>query len=208
MTVYNTSYSSIDEAWADSYLSPSLQKKQKKKKPPPQSDPICDLYAMGSTHYTDPDIVSYANRYSEMYDRHEKASFQHPMMDTGREKLPKVVEIDASDDPLAEYGAPVRDRAPPTSKRVEAQASQEARQERPLYEPEEDDEDEYATAAPPPRRKDPLRTSFFEEYEDDDFNKKNGSFNYFDIVLYVISGIILIFMMEQFVKIGSLLAQH
>lgn len=203
MTVYNTSYSSIDEAWADSYLSPSLQKKQKKKKPPPQSDPICDLYAMGTNHYTDTDIVSYANRYNEAYDqkfdKHEKARYQHPMMDTGREKLPKVVDIDVSDD--ISYGAPFN-----RDVKVVPKADQEAEPERPLYEPQDED-DEYAVAAPPPRRKDPMRRAeaLLESYEDDEFYKKNASFNYLDMALYVISGIILIFMMEQFVKIGALL---
>jgi hypothetical protein len=42
---------------------------------------------------------------------------------------------------------------------------------------------------------------YVEEYED----TKSGGFAFIDLLLYIVSGIILIFVMEQFVKIGILL---
>lgn len=58
------------------------------------------------------------------------------------------------------------------------------------------------------------RESFYDsDYEDEDsyFNsrkKKKGTYVYLDILLYVLSGIILIFLLEQFVKIGIHMQQQ
>lgn len=196
MTVINTSYSSIEEAWADNYLAPSLQKKPKKKRAPAQSDPICDLYDMGNNHYEESDIVSYANNF---YDKHEKAKYQKPRMQE-RERLPKVVDIDVSDD--VAYGAPVKEKQVRFA--VENDEEQSATKEdiKRMLEESDDDEDYIKGKA-----RERVIYDTKEYYEDDEsgFNQRDKSFSYFDIVLYIISGVILIFMMEQFVKIGTMM---
>ena len=201
MTVFNTTYSTIEEAWADSYLSPSLQKKPKKKKSieNPMSDPICDLYEMGNNSYDDSELVSYANKF---YEKHEKAKYQNAMMND-REKLPKVVDIDVSDD--IAFGAPFnrdvlkQQQDMPLDKQKNMNSNYIDRSKGVKY---EDDEDDII-----PQRREKILYDTREYYGDDDdeFGKKNQSFNYFDIALYIISGIILIFMMDQFVKIGMLM---
>lgn len=250
MTVFNTSYSTIEEAWADSYLSPSLQKKQKKKKnvetSSPMADPICELYEMGNNNkYDDSDIVSYANKF---YEKHEKARYQNAMMNN-REKLPKVVDVDVTDDiisgspynrdvkkQLAEkmdrkdfpynYEGRYQDRYNEdskyqTSKYQDSKHDDNIRQRR-HYDGNDDDnddnegynegyKDDYTEGDNEsvdimPRKRDKVQYDTREGYgDDDDFGNKNRSFNYFDIILYIISGVILIFMMEQFVKIGMLM---
>ncbi len=52
-----------------------------------------------------------------------------------------------------------------------------------------------------------VKEGYNDEYEDDDFNhpfskKKFSNLQILDLVLYVVSGIILIFLLEQFVRIG------
>lgn len=175
MTVFNTSYSSLDEAWGDSYLSPNLQKKSKKKKAPPATDPLCELYEMGNPHYQENDLISFANKY---YEQHEKANYQKPRMnaeEAPREPSPVYVDVD--------------------------------REERPEF-PEQD----YALekelhAANNVRDKDRMYFSAKEFYVNDGHvDERNQTFVWYDILLYIISGIILIFMMEQFVRIGTLMA--
>ena len=194
MTVTNTSYSTLEEAWADTYLSPSLQKKPKKKRSPesPMSDPICDLYEMGNNNnYDDSDIVSYANKF---YEKHEKAKYQKARMNE-REKLPKVVDIDVSDD--IAYGAPFNRKTAPPQKQVSFNDEE--------GEGDEEDIERYIEPTMRKREKVVYDTNEYYGEDDEDFNKRDQSFNYFDIFLYIISGIILIFMMDQFVKIGMLM---
>lgn len=197
MTVTNTSYSTLEEAWADTYLSPSLQKKSKKKRSPesPMSDPICDLYEMGNNNnYDDSDIVSYANKF---YEKHEKAKYQKPRMNE-REKLPKVVEVDSGVSDDIAYGAPFN-RAP---KNVTFNEDVEMDEEEDDNEKERDIE----RYIEPTRKRDKVMYDTNEYYgEEEEFKNRDQSFNYFDIFLYIISGVILIFMMDQFVKIGMLM---
>lgn len=232
MTVINTSYSSIEEAWADSYLSPSLQKKQKKKKtmekPNQVTDPICDLYEMGS-HYPEDDIVSYANKF---YDKHEKAKYQKALM-RDREKNPKVVEIDVSDD--MPYGAPTNRNLLVNKQHVDNEDQRvnsrryiddedyDTKVKKIYNYPEIDDDDasesssEYDFNEKPSQKqlrklpplnsqeRDKILYDTTEYYDDDGFQKKVEAFSYFDLILYILSGIILIFMMEQFVKLGMMI---
>ena len=184
----NTSYSTIEEAWADSYLSPTLQKKTKKKRASTQPDPICELYEMGNNHYDEYDIISYANQF---YEKHEKAKYQKPRMHE-REKLPKIVDIDVSDD--ISY--------PP----MQPEPASQPEEPKNMISYEDDSEDEVYEPSPRQTPRDNIIYDTKEYYDDNtDFGKKNQSFHVFDILLYITSGIILIFMMEQFVKIGTLL---
>lgn len=72
MTVFNTGYCTIDEAWGDLTSKP----KNKKKKAP--QDPICDLYEANtnSANYSDTDLVRFANEY---YDKYDKSKYQRNM---------------------------------------------------------------------------------------------------------------------------------
>lgn len=227
MTVYNTSYSSIDEAWGDSYLAPPLQKsKSKKKKQPPASDPICELYDMGSNAYTENDIVSYANKF---YEKHDKSKYQIPRMNT-REPGVKRVDFPVDDnDDYAYVDVPQMMNDEPTDelKRLymnshsmfEDQPAPKSASSSslPAPPPEPPSSSHVTEVVEVPREDIPstrnsLRNKILydtHEYyvgdDDPDFYKKNANFNHFDVILYVISGIILIFMMEQFVKIGTML---
>jgi hypothetical protein len=51
-----------------------------------------------------------------------------------------------------------------------------------------------------------LSNKYMKEYTTAHSSKSTESVNYIDLILYIISGIILIFMMEQFVKLGTQLA--
>lgn len=184
MTVFSTSYSSIDEVWENSYLSPKIQKKDKKKNV--RSDPICELYETGSS-YNENDLISYANKY---YEQHEKAKYQKPMMNMEaepREMNPKYIEVTG-------------DKAAPEvhyDSDVEQELNKRVFKEQRIETPSRD----YLLERDMAMSK-PVKEYFV---DDDDFEKRNNNFNLFDVVLYIISGIILIFMMEQFVKIGMLM---
>jgi hypothetical protein len=187
MTVLSTNYGYIEEVWSNQYLAPQLQKKPKKQRPPPQNDPICDLYEMGQNHYSESDIISYANSYN---DRPEKSKHQKGAMKK-REKV-KFADIDDTQDA---YEAVDVDE-PIVSKKEE---DFETYEEIPLEE------------MPAPRvqtqisKPPPMRPQMY-DVEGFEVEKRDGQFNYLDVALYIISGIILIFMMEQFVKIGAMLS--
>ena len=79
MTVFNTGYATIEEAWGD------ITKKKKKKS---QQDPICDLYEMkgNSSAYSETDLVNYA---------YDKTKSQRPVKDR---PVKKHVEYDYDQD--------------------------------------------------------------------------------------------------------------
>lgn len=78
MTVINTSYCSIEEAWGDMTTPPPSKRKdvqQKKKRMQPQ-DPICELYenkVKNQSYGSETDLVRFANEYSD------KSRFQRSM---------------------------------------------------------------------------------------------------------------------------------
>lgn len=204
MTVTSTNYSSLDEVWGDSFNVPSAQaqsasasptrpKKEKRRK---GQDPICDLYEMGNNNgYNDNDIVSYANNYFEKYD---KTPYQRTMNN--------ATAVAASDDTM------IRER--PQREVVISNA-------RDTYDVTDTDDvverttintkKETFTDTHLPARyfKQNNSNSNRVHYEDDDEDLPSSSpthgFAFIDLLLYIISGIILIFVMEQFVKIGLLL---
>jgi len=97
MTVFNTSYCSIDEAWGDLQAKPKKDPSKRKKA---LQDPICELYerkaAMPS--YNETDIVRFANEY---YDKMDKSRYQRNMrtqnssqQDVEREPSPRQFSIE------------------------------------------------------------------------------------------------------------------
>lgn len=187
MTVTSTNYSSLDEVWGESFNPSQKSKKEKKKK---IHDPICELYEMGNNNgYNDNDIVNYANNYFERYD---KTPFQRTMNDhvatqqsfahTEREKPTREVVVTAtrSDYDVSDTDDVAHHAKPTTAKKE------------PFQQPIQ-----YFSKGSKGRYND-------DDEEESDLSSPSG-FAFIDLLLYIISGIILIFVMEQFVKIGLLL---
>ena len=89
MTVFNTNYANIDDAYG--FLNPKLNSKNKK-----NADPLCQLYDNSSNNQSDSDLVTFANQYStkkkpstDNTDRFNKTNYQKQNT-TGREENPKV----------------------------------------------------------------------------------------------------------------------
>ena len=99
MTVMNTSYSTIEEAWGGDIAGRPTRKNDQNKKKKPPADPICDLYEskISSSSYNETDLVKFANEY---YDKFDKSKYQRNMKtqplayeDVEREPSPKNLVI-------------------------------------------------------------------------------------------------------------------
>lgn len=96
MTVFNTGYSNIEEAWGD--LTGKSKKDINRKKK--NQDPICELYdakAKSNSNYSENDLVNFANEYYEKFDKNK---YQRNMQtqslsyeDIEREPSPKSLVI-------------------------------------------------------------------------------------------------------------------
>lgn len=251
MTVMNTGYATIEEAWGD------MSGRRKKKKT--SQDPICDLYETkgSSSAYTETDLVNYAydkNRTQRTYnDRQEtkKVVVHHDAEVYEAKQLPNSLfekqfdirhpgnfEMDdpkdymirscpssssrshareddgdyAYDDEDAKRRAALEVSARERDPVVEETRARAPRGEREPARREtyysNDTDDEYE----PPRRRRAERV--FQEDDSSDVEheykayarkyseKSRSKFVYLDMILYVLSGIILIFLLEQFVRIG------
>jgi hypothetical protein len=191
MTVRNTNYSSLEEVWGDSGMTkPDTSKhskrtkdkreKREKTEPPKVVDPICELYEMGNYRgYNENDIITYANEYHNKYFEHDKQFDTEP---------PRYAKNDEEQ---------IRGEANYYSKDDQVGSQQRAVViERPSKPPSQQD----VTASYPRRQKEPKYN-----YDDEDGYAGYTEFAFIDLLLYIISGVILIFVMEQFVKIGLLL---
>lgn len=78
MTVMNTSYSTLEEAWGGDIAGRPTRKNDQSKKKKPPTDPICDLYnsKVSSSSYNETDLVRFANEY---FDKFEKSKYQRNM---------------------------------------------------------------------------------------------------------------------------------
>lgn len=99
MTVMNTSYSTLEEAWGGDIAGRPTRKNDQNKKKKPPADPICDLYEskISSSSYNETDLVKFANEY---YDKFDKSKYQRNMKtqplayeDVEREPSPKNLVI-------------------------------------------------------------------------------------------------------------------
>lgn len=173
MTVTNTSYSSLEEVWGESFGPSNKSKKEKKKK---VVDPICELYEMGNNNgYTENDLVSFANSY---YDKRKSDEYNRTMNDSD-DVIPRERDI--------------RNVAVYKNKN--------------MYDVTDHDDVDYTRHEPVhtnPKRLE-KNNHAYNSFEDDDENEHRNGFAFIDLLLYIVSGIILIFVMEQFVKIGLLL---
>lgn len=193
MTVRNTNYSSLDEVWGDtqtitaSASSKNTKRKEKREKrdkfePPKVVDPICELYEMGNYRgYNENDIINYANEYHDKYFEKEP---QRPNVTTSHANGSRSYEDDYENEESKDYRQQENKYDfQPTNNRERDAPTQNYHQERPVN-----------------YRKDKARY-----IDDDEPTKEHNEFAFIDLLLYIVSGIILIFVMEQFVKIGLLL---
>ena len=190
MTVTSTNYSSLDEVWGESFSPSQKPKKEKKKK---VHDPICELYEMGNNSgYNENDIISYANNY---FDKYDKTPYQRSMNNdvVGHESVMPNHEYEPKPEPRERQ---VREVAISESRRAYDVTDQDDITEKPIQ----------PTMRSP---KEKFQSSRYRNYADDDEENETSSgmtnFAFIDLLLYIVSGIILIFIMEQFVKIGLLL---
>jgi hypothetical protein len=188
MTVFNTNYSSIDEAFG--YLNPELQQQSaKKSKKKIQKDPLCELYNQkNQTPYTDTDLVMYANQY-----RYNKNEYQDQNIN-GRESPTKY--IDVSDQETKQEIEKNYDFQP--SRIIQEENIPGIRSEsynRVYNESQNRINDEEA-----------MLRALTKKYTGSSESCKK--INYIDLILYIISGIILIFILEQFIKVGQYMAAH
>lgn len=204
MTVFNTNYTSIDEAFG--FLNPELQQSVKSQKPKKKNkDPLCELYNQRwqQQPYTDTDLVSYANQY-----RYNKTNFQNQSV-IGRESSPKYVDLSDGHSDGPSHASTNQETRQEYESNYDFQPSKFVEHEGNL-DHKIKDEESYQTHSEQESQR-PLPSVYDEDamvkmlakkYMGDYHNDKSNSLNYIDLVLYIISGIMLIFMMEQFVKIG------
>lgn len=207
MTVTSTNYCSIDEAWGD--LTGGKKKDNKRRKQPVQ-DPICDLYesrANTSAYSAENDLVRFANDY---YNRSSNGQENNI-----RETTPKTVKINAAES--------MYDLSSNNANKSVFEKQFEMKLP-PMYDVKEEAEaDEEEEVMPPMpkvdmRRQQPMPSTTPQIDTYNNFDNYDESSNYqemkrhhytrysnlqiLDLILYVVSGIILIFLLEQFVKIG------
>ena len=77
MTVMNTGYSTLEEAWGGDITGRKRTETGRSKKKPP-TDPICELYdsKVSNSSYNESDLVRFANEY---YDKFDKSKYQRSM---------------------------------------------------------------------------------------------------------------------------------
>ncbi len=184
MTVRNANYSSLDEVWGDAMAKQETSKSTKRKdrrdkrdkaEPPKVVDPICELYEMGNYRGYTENDII---SYANEY--HDKYIEQEHRKDysKGYNNQYERVQPDAQNE-YSDDDLP-QQNTPQKKHDVRSPAS-----EQPAYHK---------------RSKD---SRYLEE--DEGYTKDHNEFAFIDLLLYIISGIILIFVMEQFVKIGLLL---
>jgi hypothetical protein len=211
MSPFSANYSSLDEVWGDGFAGATTKKSKKSgggstgsRKWP--KDPLCELYELGSSPskaYTENDIMEYVNSAGGGADNYSKVDFVQSPMPESREPL----EIREPMESVREPGESMESaREPSESAREPIEPVHAPRQAQ-----ESDDEEEYAKAAappPPPPAQNQDDVMDFMGYIDKKMAEEkakrptNPLMPLADVSLFVISGIILIFMMEQFVKVG------
>lgn len=200
MSPFSANYSSIDEVWGDNFTL-SAKKREKRNNRKLVKDPVCDLYDLGSSPskaYTDVELMEYINGTGGADPSYSKIEFMNKL------SPPRRTVNDLA--PPSDIQIPIE--SPPT----QYQPPQEYQQE--LYEPSitvQQPEPSYDknvsnTNIKNIRQKDDDVLEFLSYIDKTNTVERDMRNNTIiplaDIGLYLISGIILIFMMEQFVKLG------
>lgn len=195
MTVYNSYYSSIEDAWG----TPDLAGRSKKKKKQPVQDPICDLYEskVNSKAFSETDIVNMA---ADQYEKskYQKNASREPSKryafvtpetnyyDVSKNLFEKQFEVHGEKPTLATYDEDDEE----WDNRPVLQERYAARQEA-----SPPTSEEYHVVKP--------RKYFDDHIENIVYQEKSKHVPYLDILVYICSGILLIFLLEQFIKIGQ-----
>lgn len=219
MTVMNTTYCSIDEAWGDLTGNAKKQNRKKKTSFPQQEealiqDPICDLYearANASAYNAETDLVRFANEYYDKsaYQRTNRTqSMAHE--DVVREPSPKSIMVSGE---KALFEGQFEAKLPPMHNNSASMETYAEEEQRPKYKPSRS----FATTSEETVAPEQTRRRYYNEEEQhhstypplqESYSKQSTTLHILDIILYVISGIILIFLLEQFVKIGMYMQRY
>jgi len=190
MSQFSASYSSLEEVWGESSIAPKKNKKIPKKSVS-FKDPVCQLYETGSASsaYTENDLLEYVNSTTSGPETYSRANFAKSQPIT-RDVYNQYVSINSqsqsdSEEPQA-----------PASLQEEPSSPPPPPPSKPILKSQQEDDDHSDIID-------------FMGYMDKNASNLSNSVNkvipYADIALYILSGIILIFMMEQFVKVGMAL---
>lgn len=190
MTVSSINYASIDEVWGSPFNETKQSKKKSSKvKQPVQdtTDPICDLYESKLGDYRESDLINTADQTYPTFQRTmkpQKSSYEYDNKKMSRE--PAKVEYEKQFDMYLPNmyddidEVSVENLIPPS---------------KPLKEEIQQQID----------RKEILENTFNSNQHLQKMSTYKKEANKLDIFLFIISGIILIFLMEQFIKIGAIL---
>lgn len=202
---FNYGYASIQEVWGE-----DLTTKKKKKKP--QQDPMCDLYEMkgSSSAYTETEIVNTANEkrfrnkppikpQDEIF---EEKNLPNSLFEKQFEvRHPQSFEMDDPSEYMIKSCKSYDDEPVDNKQHIVATRVEDERI--PIH-PKETyyhTEDEL----PVRKQKKVMPERHYDSDSDDEMYTRTSRRNnlvYLDIILYVLSGVILIFLLEQFVRIG------
>jgi hypothetical protein len=192
MTVINTNYSTLDEAWGNGSFERAITKKKKK-----TVDPLCELYKKKAVKpkkpFQEADIDPYSYK-GDLYGPHSKVSYSRTLKPQDepickpRKQVKPVVSIDGgtiyagTDEPLNEDDDDLY-----LANALEARSASS--------EVSEDDEQQ-------------MKASNMDRYLksrgsnmtiETDYNTRD---KFVDFGLYIASGVMLIFMMEQVLQLG------
>jgi len=194
MSQFSASYSSLEEVWGESSIAPKKNKKIPKKSVS-YKDPICQLYETGSpsSAYTENDLLEYVNSTTSGPDNYSRANFARSQPIT-RDVYNQYVAVNTQSVPSEKDKLQEEDRpSTPDQPTPEAATQPPQQQQNKHHHTHHDDDDDSDIID-------------FMGYMDKNASNLSNSVNkvmpYADISLYILSGIILIFMMEQFVKVG------
>jgi hypothetical protein len=180
------SYASLDEVWGD-------MKKKKRSKSTPPADPVCELYNMGSNSYdAQTSLVELSNQkfMSSPPPQQKPASFSDNLFE-------KQFELRGIHEPTQQPQHPQHPQHPQQPHLQQPSKPVNVTQEDPYLEDlvrkkiaQVKAENAYV------RQERPFHS------QNNYYSKEPHHTPYIDIAMYIISGIILIFLLEQFVQIG------
>jgi hypothetical protein len=179
-------YATIEEAWGD--MSGRKRKKNK------NQDPICELYETKMNSYSQLDLVNNSNG------EFEKSKYQRnmrPMANTDETEVESSIK-NVNIDSIKKYYDASDNNESLFEKQFEIKKQQEQ-----IVCDEELEEYVYKRQPSAPKK----QNTYYEEYLDNfGYSNRRPKLVYLDIILYIISGIILIFLLEQFVQMGKTMA--
>lgn len=219
MTVLNTNYTSLEDAWGSNFEVVNTGKKHRKKKG--SVDPLCELYGRRnrkakkpfSTDRQKPSrFASYKNRVPE--DMNQYYGYSDDDMPATRSAKPKDTpflgqfESGVCESVTQPYGDDGEDDEYLENAVIQEESTDFKKIFSNVYD-ESDDEVQMECEPRVTSERDDLRSIsrlIEEEFQKYNFNPNRECFvderQYLDLMMYTLSGVILIFMMEQFIQIG------